>query len=50
MGLPSVTIDFVGQNYRKGTNGKYKKEPLLAHLIYLAEKYPAHVPKKIIFF
>ena len=50
MPLPSVTIDIVGQNYRKGTKVKYKKEPLLAHSIHLAEKYPAHVAKKILFF
>ena len=40
----------MSQNYKKGAKVKYKKEPLYAHLIHLAEKYPAHVAKKILFF
>ena len=38
MPLPSVTIDIVGQNYKKGAEVNIKIEPLPAHLIHLAEK------------
>ena len=48
--LPSVTIDIVGQITKKELRLDIKKEPLLAHSIHLAEKYPAHVAKKILFF
>ena len=47
---PSVTIDIMGQHYKKGAKVKIKKEPLHTHSIHLAEKYPAHVAKKILFF
>ena len=48
--LPSVTIDTVGQNYKKELRLNMEKEPLHDHSIYLAEKYPAHVAKKTLFF
>ena len=50
MPLPSVTIDIVGQNYKKGAKVNIKIGPLPAHLIHLAEKFPAHVAKRIPFF
>ena len=48
--LPFVTIDIVGQNYKKGGIVNIKKEPLHAHSVYLSEKFPAHVAKRILFF
>ena len=48
--MPSVIIDIVGLNYKKGAEVNIKKEPLPTHLIHLAEKFPAHVAKRIPFF
>ena len=50
MPLSSVTIEIVGQNYKKGAEVNIKIEPLHAHSIHLAEKFPAHVAKRIPFF
>ena len=50
MPLPSVTIDIVGQNYKKGAKVNIKIEPLHAHSIHLNEKFPARVAKRIPFF
>ena len=50
MPLPTVTIDIVGQNYKKGAEVNIKIEPLHAHSIHLTEKFPAHVAKRIPFF
>ena len=48
--LSSVTIDIVGQHYKKELKLNIKTEPLHAHSIHSAGKYPAHVAKKILFF
>ena len=40
MPLPSVTIDIVGQNYKKGAEINIKIDQLHAHSIHLAEKLP----------
>ena len=37
MPLPSVTIDIVGKNHKKGAKVNLKKEPFHAHSIHLAE-------------
>ena len=50
MPLSSVTIDIVGQHYKKEPKFNIKKEPLHAHSIDSAGKYTAHVAKKILFF
>ena len=50
MPLPSVTIDIVGQNYKKGAKVNIKIEPVHAHSIHLNEKFPARVAKRIPFF
>ena len=47
--LPSVIIDIVGQNNKKGANGKYQKRTIHAHSIHLAEKYPVHNAKRFSF-
>ena len=47
MSLLFVTIDIVGQNYKKGAEVNVKIEPLHPHL---TEKFPAHVAKRITFF
>ena len=50
MPLPSVTVDIVGQNCKKGAEVNIKIEQLHAHLIHLNEKFPARVAKRIPFF
>ena len=47
MPLPSVTIDIVGQNYKKGAEVNIKIGPLPSHSIHLAKKFAAHVAKRI---
>ena len=49
MSLLSVTVDIVGQNYKKGAEVNIKIEPLHAHSVHLAEKSPAYVAKRISF-
>ena len=49
MPLPSVTVDIVGHNYKKGAEVNIKIDQLHAHSIHLAEKFPAHVAKRIPF-
>ena len=47
--LSSVTIDIVGQHYKKELKFNIKKEPLHAHSIHSAGKCPAHVAKRFSF-
>ena len=51
MPVPSVTIDIVGQHYKKGIGVlTLKKEPPHADSIHSAGKYPTHVARRIFFF
>ena len=48
--LSSVTIDIVGQHYKKELKFNIKGELLHAHSIHSIGNYPAHVAKEILFF
>ena len=49
--LPSVTIDIVGQHYKKRARGlTLKKSQLHAHSIHTAGKYSADGARRILFF
>ena len=50
MPLPSITIDIVGQNYKKGAEVNIRIDQLHVHSIQVAERFPAHVAKRIPFF
>ena len=45
--LAFITIDIVGQNYKKGAEVNIKREPLHPHSIHLTERFPANVAKRI---
>ena len=48
--LPTVKLDIMGQNYKEKVSVRYQKRATSHWLNHLAEKYQAHIAKKIIFF